>query len=173
MSNNFTFTPTVAASPLTTNAYASISRAQEYFDTILNTDAWDDASTLDKNKALTMATRAIDQLAYQGIRTAAAVAAGNEFPRYYADFYWSTPTPTIPEAVINACCEEALSLLSGADPNDNLMGSQISSESYASVKVTYDGLPQPHEISGITSPAAWRLLLPYIKDKRNLTVYRV
>lgn len=171
-----TFVITPVDNLLEFNAYATIEYGNNYFDTKLNSDAWSDASVDDKSKALTMATRAIDRLDYIGRPTQVALDAGNQFPRGMATDNILDPLladTEVPEDVKIACCEEALSLLSGADPDENLTNTRISSEAYSSVRTNYDGPPLPHEMSGITSPSAWRLLFPYIRDRRNIELRRI
>lgn len=178
MTQTFTFTATAVDPLITAIAYPTIAYADEYFSTKLNTEAWDDASVDDQGKALVQATRAINLLDYHGRPTQAAVDAGNQFPRGagggtdslspYAD------DTEVPDAVIRAACEEALSLLSGSDPDVNIKNTRVTSEAYSSVRASYDNsVPLAHEMSGITSPAAWRLLMPFLRDKRNITMIRV
>lgn len=174
----FVFTPTVADAPLVINPYVSIAEAAIYFENILNTDAWDEATTTNKTKAIYMATRAIDQLNFQGRPTQQALDNGNQFPRGSGGGIsdpvspWADDT-TVPQDIKDACCEEALSLLKGNDPEENLKNTKVQSEAYSSVRVNYQtDAPHPHEISGITSVRAWFLLLPYLRDKRNIQIRR-
>lgn len=50
------------------NSFATVSEADDYFDERLNTSDWDDASTDDKERALIMATRRIDRETFEGTR---------------------------------------------------------------------------------------------------------
>jgi hypothetical protein len=160
------FTPTAAASPLDVSAYASIATAQDYFDQRLNTDAWNDASSTDKNKALIMATRAIDQLNFQGVATDAAIALGNQFPR--------GEDTSVPLGIVHATCEEALSLLDGLDVDEELEKLRTQSERMSGVSTSYNiNFLPAHTRSGITSVRAWGYLKPYLRDRRGIRVRRV
>lgn len=82
-------------------SYIDLTEANEYFGGRLHADAWTAATDADKEKALNMATRAIDRLPLKGCKTEDDQA--NQFPRH--------PDEEIPQAVKDACCEEALALL--------------------------------------------------------------
>jgi hypothetical protein len=82
-------------------AYVTLEEAQAYFSARLFSDAWANAADPDKIKALEMATRAIDRQPIAGRKTDPAQALA--FPRY--------PDIEVPQAVKDACCEEALALL--------------------------------------------------------------
>jgi hypothetical protein len=83
-------------------AYATTEEANTYFASRLHIEAWMRASTCDKGKALDMATRAIDRTPLKGVK--ASYDQANQFPRY--------PDTTVPQAVKDATCEQALWLLS-------------------------------------------------------------
>jgi hypothetical protein len=158
--------------------YATLDQANDYFRPRLYTEIWDAEDPARKDKALTVATASINQLAYMGRPTPAALAAGNQFPRGSGggstDPYspWSDDQ-TVPDDIMHACCEEASSLLTN-NPDDAFRDTGIKSEAYSSVRVEYtDTSALEMSLSGITSPTAWRLLLPYLRDKRNLNYKRI
>lgn len=157
-------------------SYATVAEGDTYFESKLNSSVWDEASDADKTIALAMATKAIDQLAYQGRPTQDAFDANHQFPRGSGggiQDVWSEDTE-VPQDVIDATIEEAYSLLAGNDPDENRKNTRITSEAYASVRVSYsEGAPLENEMSGITSQAAWRLLLPYLRDKNTMNMVRV
>jgi hypothetical protein len=143
--------------------YLDTTDAQTYFDGRLSTDAWDDASSADKTKALTMATRAIDALNFQGEKTVSTQE--HQFPRG-GDL-------TVPQEILDATCEVALSLLDGNTIDEAYQRSRISSERYATVGTTYNNdLPEIHVLNGIPSIVAWQLLKPFLRDPRAIAIDR-
>ena len=86
-------------------AYVTVEEATAYFASRLHSEAWTSAGDADKEKALTMATRAIDRTPVKGVKSSYDQA--NQFPRY--------PDTETPQAVKDACCEEALALLERGD----------------------------------------------------------
>ncbi len=165
--------------------YGSIAGGDAYFATRLHSDAWDNASPSDKQKALYTATRYMDRLNYKGQKhtvyelmeanedaTDAEIRAAEasqelEFPRD-AD----TITPADIEL---ACYEIAFALLDGVDPDIELENLGVQTQSYAGVKTAYNRDQQPieHLIHGIPSALAWRILKPYLRDGRHLRLDRV
>lgn len=155
-----------AVSALVTSVYLTIDQAQAYFDTILYTSDWDNASSGDKNKALTMATRAIDSLRYIGDRTEGAITSGNQFPR-------GTDT-TVPQAVLDAVCEEALAILDGNPINEDFADLRVVSERMSGVTTSYDSHNQPmHTLSGLKSRKAYTLIQPWLIDHKSFRMQRV
>ena len=82
-------------------SYVSLAEANEYFSSRLHADAWAEASDADKEKALAMAAKAIDRQPLRGRKSDREQTLA--FPRY--------PDTEVPEAVKEACCEEALAML--------------------------------------------------------------
>jgi len=82
-------------------SYCTIEYADEYFKNRLHAESWSGAASSIKEKALKQATRAIDRQRLKGNKTNPSQPLA--FPRY--------PDTEIPEAVKEACCEEALALL--------------------------------------------------------------
>lgn len=167
------------------NTYGSLSEAQEYFDNRLHETAWSDATVADRRKALIAATRIVDSLAYKGQKAAvyqlleankcatdaeireADARQASEFPR-------GSDTET-PEPIVIACYEIAYSLLDGTDPQMELESLGISSQGLESVRTTYarDQRPVDHILSGVPSLPAWRLLQPFLRDDRSISLLRV
>lgn len=155
----------VPTGALSLSAYADISTAQAYFDTRLNTTAWDEANSTDRNKALLMATRAINRLDFAGRRTTAAAALGNQFPR--------GDDTAVPDEIVYATCEEALSLL-GTTIEQQDASLYILEEQFSGAKVKYNSDRTPeHTLSGITSPEAWRYLVMYLRENKSIEITRV
>jgi len=146
------------------NAYLTIVEAQTYFDERLDTEAWDDATDTDKLKALKMATRSIDALSYVG--ELVDEDQEHQFPR--------GDDTTVPDAINEASCDEALSLLDNKDPDMEYENLGMISQGYANVRSTYDRSSVPmHLTAGIVSPSAWRKLKPYLRDGESVDLDRV
>jgi hypothetical protein len=145
------------------NAYIDVNGAQSYFDTKLHTEAWDDASDVDKLKALIEATRAIDRLNYVGSRTDPAQLL--EFPR--------NGDVNLPEGVQIACCEIALKLLDDFDIEMEINNLAATNQNYSGVRTNYDrSFVLEHLSAGIPSAVAWAYLKPYLSDPRRVRLVR-
>jgi hypothetical protein len=162
--------------------YATVADADAYFDTRLYADVWDQASPENKDKALIAATQAIDRLRFVGVRHSVWLvieAGGDEDAQIAAvadqtlEFPRGSDT-TVPADIEIACFEEALSLLDGKDPDQELEDLAVISQGYSSVRSTYDrSFAQEHLNAGIVSPRAWRFLKPYLRGGRDVKISRV
>ncbi len=116
----FTFDSTVGGA--STNSYATVTEADDYFDSFLFSDDWTDLSTLHKQKLLTMAWRVLNTLRYGGDRV--TVTQNSDFPRN--DLYdWDGndyTTTTIPAFLKDAQAEIAYYLLSTDNRYVNELG---------------------------------------------------
>lgn len=165
--------------------YGSVSEATDYFDMRLHSPAWLNSQVSNRPKALWAATMIIDALNFKGykhpvyelleadedatsdeIRTAEATQA-LEFPRG-AD-------TVVPVDIRKASYEIAYQLLDGKDPELELENLGITSQGYASVRMTYsrNQVPIEHIINGIPSPQAWRWLKPFLRDDDAIKLSRV
>ena len=145
-------------------AYISVSAATDYFANRLNTQPWDDAVGTDCEKALNMATDAIDRLNFLGEK--ADSSQENQFPRL--------GDTEVPQDIQEACAEIALRLLDGVDPELEFENLTMVSQGYANVKSTYDRTNAPeHIVAGIPSITAWRKIKPYLRDFRSISMNRV
>ena len=172
-----------------TTAYLTADQAQTYFAGRLHSDAWDCASVTDQGKALLQATNAIDRLNFAGLRTAdynqrlaqigedGVLVASNillptspyqtlEFPR--------NGDAVVPREILAACCEIALALLDGVDPEMELRNMNAVHQGFAAVRQTYDthitNLAYRH---GIPSVVAWNYLMPFLADPTEINTRRV
>lgn len=146
------------------DAYATEAEGVTYFGERLETDAWDDATSVDRVKALKMATRAIERLSFAGDMTDSEQE--KQFPR--------GGDSVVPDDIKNACIEEALSLLDGKSPELEFENLGITQQSYSNVKSSYDRSQLPENIiAGITSIIAWRFLKPYLRDALTVNLNRV
>ena len=147
-----------------TSAYCTKAEADTYFSGRLNTDAWDDATDAEKDKALIQATRIIDQLNFKGTKTDDSQEL--QFPR--------DDDTVVPDDIKSACSEIALALLDGVDPETEADNLFMVSQGYANVRSTYDRQGQAeHFVAGVPSVTAWRYLLPYLRDNRAVDLSRV
>ena len=144
--------------------YISVSAATDYFSNRLNTDAWDGADPADCEKALNMATDAIDRLNFLGQKADDTQVL--QFPRL--------GDTIIPQDIQEACAELALRLLDGVDPELEFENLTMVSQGYANIRSTYDRTnPPEHIVAGIPSVTAWRKIKPYLRDTRGVGVNRV
>lgn len=146
-----------------TNTYISAADAETYFGTRLYADAWTDASADDKAKALIMATRTIDRQIFVGSKAGADQPL--EFPRCLPDKEGWRCEANVPQAVLDATCEEALALLtSGNDPRRVMQRAGVKSYSLGSLSETFaDGaLAGSTAKRGLISDEAKALLRPYL-----------
>lgn len=144
-------------------SYTDAGGGDAYFATRVGSDAWDSAETTDKDKALAHATRIIDNLNFVG--TKADATQENQFPRY--------GQTDVPNDIIMACCEIALALLDGVNPELEFENLMQTASGYANVKSTFnrDQLPE-HILAGVPSVTAWGYLKPWLTDNRNLRLIR-
>ena len=141
-------------------AYATAAEGDTFvLDNKIDTDTWDDASLAEKNKALNVATRAIDKINYIGEQ--AVEGQDNQFPR--------GEDTTVPTQIIEATIEEAFELLDGRNPMLELENLGVTAQGLSSARTSYDrSFAPPHIPAGIVSPLAWNLLRPFLRDTRNI-----
>lgn len=140
----------------------TVEEADAIFLARYNSDLWTDS--VDKTKLLNLAMDYIDQLLYDGEKT--DVDQLHAFPR---DAETETPT-----AVKRAICEVAYAILDGVDIEIETPNLVMDSQSYGTVKSTYNGKSAPEHLSaGIPSVMAMRYLKPYLYDAKQITMYRV
>lgn len=145
-------------------AYISVSAATDYFSQKLNTEAWDNADQADCEKALFMATDAIDRLNFVSQKT--DETQEHQFPR--------NGDTVVPQDIQEACAELAIRLLDGVDPELEFENLTMVSQGYANVRSTYDRTnPPEHIVAGIPSVTAWRKIKPYLRDFRGVAINRV
>lgn len=143
--------------------YGSVEGANRYWSEQLGGQVWEITSEPDKLKALTSATRAIDNLNFNGTKNEPDQPL--EFPRNGAE--------QVPQNIQYATYEEALALLNGVDPDTEAGNLRVTSRGFGSVRVNYDDRTAPHHVvAGIASYKAWQLLLPLIKPRLTLKLRR-
>lgn len=136
-------------------AYATIEEATTFFASRLHAEAWADLKDAEKQKALDMATRVIDRQLLKGRKMEADQELA--FPRY--------PDTEVPQAVKDACCEEALALLErGNNQRRKLQQEGVQSFTLGSMSETY----VPGAGRGLLSQEAKELLRPWLLGAVNI-----
>ena len=147
--------------------YGTVAGSDTYFSTqkLDPNDDWKNQDPAKKTIALQQATNIIDRLAYAGDKYDSDQEL--EFPRF-------TDT-TVPTPVTYACYEIAYALLvQGRDPDLELESANIISENQGAGATRKDITRTPvHILHGVPSPSAYRLLTPYFKDSRTITLSRI
>ncbi|MDA8186653.1 MAG: hypothetical protein M0T85_00735 [Dehalococcoidales bacterium] len=158
------------------DAYIDVSGADSYFANRLYADAWLNAFATDKEKALKQATKAIDRQPLKGrpVDPAQPLAFPHCYPtllndvdRYYLQG-WSSwwCESEVPQAVKDACCEEALALLErGNSQRRKLQQEGVQSASIGNLSETYT----PGAGRGLLSQEARELLKPYLAGAVSIT----
>lgn len=156
--------------------YVDILEAQAYFDDVrMNAEAWYNSNSDQQLKALKNATLMIDRLNFKGAKV--NVSQVREFPRIAGrrrseHVVYLVPVE-IPDDIKIACCELALTLLDGVDPDLEEEDLGSITEAYATVRVTSDPtIRKDHVKAGIPSTQAWKHLVPYLNDPMELHVTR-
>ena len=173
--------------------YGTLTEANTYFDERLHADAWTDAVSADREKAMNQARISIDNLNFKGVKStvydilydsngdlytgtsipteAAIITAGEsqalEFPRGSDD--------SVPEQIKQAQWECAITILDGVDPDSEYETLRVLRQGYSSVSTTYNSsdVNSEHLVYGIVSPTAWRLLYPFLLFDGSLVISRV
>jgi len=136
-------------------SYCTIEYANEYFKNRLHAESWGETSEADKEKALKQATRAIDRQLLIGRKTNPEQELA--FPRY--------PDTEVPEAVKEACCEEALAILErGNSQRRKLQQEGVQSFTLGNMSETY----APGGGRGLLSQEAKELLRPWLLGGVNI-----
>lgn len=137
-------------------SYCTIEYADEYFKNRLHAESWGETSEADKEKALKQATRAIDRQLLTGRKTNPEQELA--FPRY--------PDTEVPEAVKEACCEEALAILErGNSQRRKLQQEGVQSFTLGNMSETY----APGGGRGLLSQEAKELLRLWLLGAVNIT----
>jgi RNase P subunit RPR2 len=137
-------------------SYVNLAEANEYFSDRLHADAWAEAADADKEKALAMATKAIDRQPLKGRKT--DLVQEMAFPRY--------PDTEVPQAIKEACCEEALAILErGNSQRRRLQKEGVQSFTLGNMSETY----APGSGKGLLSQEAKELLRPWLIGAVNIT----
>jgi len=172
--------------------YGTLADANTYFDNRLHSESWSDSAPADRPKALTEATRIIDDLNYKGVKNAVwsvmyKYDAGTEKEEKIlvdpptrdeviaADATQELEFPrgkdtVVPNEVEWACYEIALALLEGFDPEDAIDRLNVIRQAYSAVRTTYDNSSSAMEylVYGIPTARVWRWLKKYLTDSQSI-----
>jgi hypothetical protein len=170
--------------------YGTLAGANEYFNLRLHSESWSDSDPSDRPKALTEATRIIDDLSYKGTKNAVwlimyrydtgtekeelkLVNAPTRDEVIAADATQELEFPrgkdtTVPNEIEWACYEISLALLEGFDPEDAIDRLNVIRQAYSAVRTTYDNSSAAMEylVYGIPTARVWRWLKKYLTDSR-------
>jgi len=144
------------------NCYGNLADAESYFLTRYDADAWDDATTTQKKKALISATRIIDRLNFEGEKTDDDQTL--QFPR--AD------DVLVPAEIKIACYEIAFALLDGVDPELEARNLDLTATKYGNVSASFNGSQNEYIRNGIPSFIAWTYLKSFIRDRKGFVIRR-
>lgn len=137
-------------------SYSTVEYANEYFSGRLHSTAWDEVDEPIKEKALQQATKRIERQPTKGRKT--DIDQGLAFPRY--------PDVEVPEAVKEACCEEALALLErGSSQRRKIQAEGVQSFSVGNLSESF----VPGANRGLLSQEAKELLRPWLLGAVNIT----
>jgi len=137
-------------------SYCTIEYANEYFAGRLHAESWGQTDESTKEKALKQATKTIDRQPLRGRKTNPEQELA--FPRH--------PDTEIPEAVKEACCEEALALLErGNSQRHKLQQEGVQSFTLGNMSETY----APGAGRGLISQEAKEILRPWLLGAVNVT----
>lgn len=136
--------------------YVELTEADAYFSMRMDSEPWEEIEESKKEKALTHAERVLDRISYKGLE----VTAGFSFPR-------GTQTE-IPTRFLEAIYEEALGLLQTKKNEQELSDLHVTSSSFAGFQTSVnEKIERPWVTHGLTSPIAWNLIAPYVRDTKS------
>ena len=144
--------------------YVTVAEAEAYFATRLNSDWWTECDLNEKERALITSTQRIDTLAFSGYRTVSTQEL--KFPR--------SGETTIPDGVKIACCELALALIQGWEPEAEIRNLTVNNEGVANSRTTYNrDFAQEHVANGFPNQLGWAHLKPYLVEAGGVKISRV
>lgn len=177
----------IVGTPITSSsgAYLTYATADLFFSDRIDSAVWDAATTANKTKSLKQATAIIDNMAWQGYKLLST--QDRAFPRKYdptdsinpwgntySEDSWGYiyETDDVPQAVLDACCLIAQSLLSensstSAVSEKDLQEKGVSSFSLGKLSMSFrDGFDSSY--AGLRSKEAYDLLSPYMQRRGDI-----
>ena len=177
--------------------YGTLSEANDYFDSRLHSESWNDSVPSDRPKALLEATRIIDSLNYRGLKHSVWLIMYEEDPYQTGNYTKILVNPPSRQAIIDAdatqelefprgqdtsapgviewaCYEIALAFIEGFDPEDAVEKANTIRQAYSAVRTTYaDGsATMEYLVYGIPTARVWRWLKPYLVLDRTIRTSR-
>lgn len=155
-----------------TNTYITLAEANTYFADRLGIDAWTNATDDNKNKALLMACKIIDDQQYDG--RPVSIVQSSAFPRYGLSNRQKQllPSLSIPDDVKYAQAEQAASILSDYSTFDasserlQLQREGVTKMEIGDYKETYNGKGN-YGIGYSLCTNAKERLMPYLRIRFN------
>lgn len=134
------------------------SQAQIYIDKIVESNAWDTATTNERSAALEQASMAVERLNFKA----------------YIDLTSLSESNAKDIDIIYGIAESALRFLEGIDINLELENLRVGNQTFGSVRTSYNEQPKPEcFVHGIPSQVAWNFLRPHLRDGSIIQVRRV
>ena len=134
----------------TANSYVTLVEAQAYFDARFGSDAWDDASDPNQEKALLQAARQLSAFRFRGYKNNPAQAL--PFPRAYplhsdpGSFASVVSTPTV---IKYAQCEQALSILKAVAAGDDRVEDRAELQAQGVTAFTVGNLSEQFSVGAV------------------------
>jgi len=173
-----TYTITIGATNYT--SYLSVAAAATILESELNTSPWDSSDVPLREKALLMATRVVESLAFAGSKVDSTQVL--QFPRQlklpvnsWQGVTGSVPGPTtIPSQIERAVALMAVAFLDGIDPDIEFDNLQMIHSKYNGIEMNFGRAEYTqYKVLGIPCYSAWKLLKPFLRDGRGLSLSRV
>jgi len=160
-----------------TNSYVSVVDCTAYLAERLYTELYTAAAADTKSQAVIMATRAIDRMVLTGRKK--TITQALEFPRCYVyDTRYGNPASdlpvagilddgwyceaAVPQGIIDACCEEALAILTAGNSKRLALQKQgVTAFSLGNLSETYGGTGINSSTKPLLSVEALALMRPY------------
>lgn len=141
--------------------YGTLEEADNFHGQMLEGQLWEYTERSKRVKALVSATRRIEQLNFAGSKTDESQFL--QFPR--------GGDTTVPVSIRQATYVLALKLLEGVDPETEADNALTTLQGYGNLRTEKSG-PPVYVVAGIPSYTAWSLLLPYLRERRELYLER-
>ncbi len=151
-----------------TNTYVTLAQAETFFNERLNASDWTDAVEIDKARALIQATHNLERLAYVGKQYVSTQTLKWPRSELYAtrgavgtggSYEYDISGGTVPQAVKDAQCEEAIALLGqSGSTRSELQAQGVTSYTIGDLSETFSGTGSRRFVS----PEAAALLAGYI-----------
>jgi len=171
-------TPITTSFALTvgTDTYVTAAEADTYMAGRLYADAWTDASTADRTRALVSACRNLARLTYKRRKTDPTQAL--DFPRTSASYPYTDDwqyiqtvydDTIVPQVVKDAQCDEAFALLDvGDSERSNLQAQGVTQITLGRLTEVYGS----SRTGGLVSRDAYTRLLPWIAGAVRIARFR-
>lgn len=149
------------------NSYCLPSDGDLYLQGRMFAEKWFSATPDRKEMALAHATKIIEALSFRGLKVTTTQVLS--WPRILI----SGAAPEFPQEIRDACCEIALALLNGIDPEKEFRNVSKIRQGYGSLGHAKDtNLIDRNFVNGVPSMSAWNLLHPYLMDVAQAVMYR-